>query len=80
MTPSSPGASSEPFLCLSFDHFLTIGEPLEVTHLGISQSPGAREGWAPPRLNPFLFLASGCSLCFFGGHSPFLQMGIEFKS
>lgn len=56
------------------------GEPLKVTHLGISQDTGAREGWAPPRLNPFLFLASGHSLCFFDGHSPFLQMGMEFQS
>lgn len=66
LTPSSPGTLSEPFL--------------EVTHLEISQYSGTREGWAPPRLNPFLFLASGHSLCFFDVHSPFLQLGMEFQS
>lgn len=37
-------------------------------------------GWAPPRLNPFLLLASGHSLCFFDVHSSFLQLGMEFQS
>lgn len=76
MAPPSPEASSEPLLVLGCGHEGT----LEATHLGVSQEPGAKEGWAPPRLHPFLILASGHSSCFFDGRSPHPQIGPEFKS
>lgn len=71
-----PGASSEPLLVLGCGH----QGALEATHLGLSHEPGARERWAPPRLHPFLFMASGHSFCFLGGRSPHPQMGTEFRS